>query len=103
MERHIGMWHKENDPNKSEVGELLIDGNHVEFYSRFDNDIFPVTFIGEDGQYRYKVFANGYSRPGKNRVLENTLSHRVFYVLMENFDFSKGTDISGIEEFSFAS
>ena len=102
MERHIGIWNKENDSNKSEVGELLIDGNHLEFYSRFHGLVFPETFIGEDGQYRYKVFVDGYSKPGQNRIIDYTSSHRVFYVLMQNFDFSKGTDISGVEEFSFA-
>lgn len=101
MERHIGTWHKEKDSSKSEVGELLIDGNHLEFYSRFHGLIFPETFIGEDGQYRYKVFVNGYAKPGQNRTLDYTSSHRIFYVLMQNFDFSKGMDISGIEEFSF--
>ena len=102
MERHIGTWHKENDSSKSEVGELLIDGNHLEFYSRSHGLVFPETFIGEDGQFRYKVFVNGYAKPGQNRILDYTSSHRVFYVLMQNFDFSKGTDISGVEEFSFA-
>lgn len=102
MERHIGTWHKENDPGESKVGELLIDGNHIEFYSRFHGLVFPETFIGEDGQYRYKVFVNGYAKPGQNRVLDYTSSHRVFYVLMQNFDFSKGTDISGVEEVTFA-
>ena len=101
MERHIGTWHRENDPSNSEVGELLIDGNHIEFYSRFLGTVFPETFIGEDGQYGYKVFVNGSAKPGQNRVVENTASHRVFYVLMQNFGFSKGTDISGIKEFSF--
>lgn len=101
MERHIGTWCKENDSGKSEVGELLIDGNHLEFYSRFHGLVFPETFIGEDGQYRYKVFVNGYAKPGQNRVIEHTSSHRVFYVLMQNFDFSQGTDISGVEEVSF--
>ncbi len=102
MERHIGTWHKENDSRNSEVGELLIDGNYLEFYSRFHGLVFPETFIGEDGQYKYKVFVNGYAKPGRNRVLDYTSCHRVSYVLMQNFDFSKGTDISGIEEFSFA-
>ena len=52
MERHIGTWHRENDSRNSEVGELLIDGNYLEFYSRFHGLVFPETFIGEDGQYK---------------------------------------------------
>ena len=53
MKRHIGTWHRENDPSNSEVGELLIDGNHIEFYSRFHGTVFPETFIGEDGSFSY--------------------------------------------------
>ena len=102
MERHIGTWYKEKDSQKQEVGELIIDGNHIEFYSRFHGEVFPCTFIGYDGQYKYKVFVNGQSRPSSNRILEYTSSHRVYYVLMQNFEFSKGLDISGIKEFSFA-
>ena len=101
MKRHIGIWNKEFEPDKKEVGELLIEGNHVEFYSRFPHSVFPETFIGEDGQYTYKVFVNGYSSPGQSQSIEYAASHRVFYVLMQNFEFSKGTDISGIKEFSF--
>lgn len=102
MERHIGTWYIEKNPSISKVGELLIDGNHLEFYSRYQDLVFPETFIGEDGQFRYKVFVNGYAKSGQNRVLDYTSSHRVFYVLMQNFDFSKGVDISGIEELSFS-
>lgn len=102
MERHIGIWFKENEPEKKEVAELLIGVNTVEFYSRFHGEVFPVTFIGSDGEYSYKVFANGSSKPSSNRLLDYTSSHRVFYVLQQNFDFSKGIDISGISEFSFS-
>lgn len=102
MERHIGTWFKEAEPERHEVAELIIDGNNIEFYSRFHGEVFPSTFIGGDGEYSYKVFTNGYSKPSSNRLLDYTSSHRVFYVLMQNFDFSHGTDISGIEEFSFS-
>ena len=101
MERHIGTWYKESEKDKTEVGELIIDGNNIEFYSRFYEPAFPTTFIGSDGQFSYKVFVNGITNDGQNRTIENTSSHRVFYVLMQNFDFSKGLDISGITEFSF--
>lgn len=101
MERHIGTWYKENDSSKSEVGELLIDGNHIEFYSRYHGEVFPTTFVGSDGEYRYKIFVNGASKSSNNRLLDHTSSHRVFYVLMQNFGFSHGTDISEIIEFSF--
>lgn len=102
MERHVGTWFKEKEPEKKEVAELLIDGNSIEFYSRFHGEVFPTTFIGSDGEYRYKVFVNGSTKPSSNRLLDYTSSYRVFYVLMQNFDFSKGIDISGIIEFSFS-
>ncbi|MBR5232938.1 MAG: hypothetical protein IKW03_01890 [Clostridia bacterium] len=102
MERHIGMWFKESNPQKKEVAELIIDGNSVEFYSRFHGEVFPTTFIGNDGDRSYKVFVNGTARSINKRLLDYTSSHRVFYVLMQNFSFSKGTNISGVVEFSFS-
>lgn len=102
MERHIGTWFKEGDAQKKEVAELLIEGNSIEFYSRFHGEVFPTTFIGSDGEYSYKVFANGSNRVSSNRLLDYTSAHRVFYVLMQNFEFSKGIDISGVVEFTFS-
>lgn len=102
MKRHVGTCFKEKEPEKKEVSELLIDGNSIEFYSRFHGEVFPTTFIGSDAEYRYKVFVNGSTKPSINRLLDYTSSHRVFYVLMQNFSFSKGIDISGILEFSFS-
>ena len=101
MERHIGTWYKGSEKDKTEVGELVIDGNSIEFYSRFYEPVFPITFIGSDGQFSYKVFVNGTTNGGQNRTIENTSSHRVLYVLLQNFDFSKDFDISGVSEFSF--
>lgn len=99
-ERHICAWHKEND-KKEEAGELIIDGNLIEFYSRFHGEVFPASFIGGDGIRGYKVFVNGSARPSERKSLEYSSSHRVFYVLMQNFQFSQGLEISGIKEFSF--
>lgn len=101
MERHIGTWYKESEKEKTEVGELLIDGNHIEFYSRFHGIFFPAAFIGEDGRFSYKIFVNGQTNSKQNKIIDYTSSHRVFYVLMQNFGFSKGMDISGVTEFSF--
>lgn len=100
LERHICAWHKEKN-DKDEVGELIIDGNLIEFYSRFHGEVFPSTYIGGDGDRSYKVFANGSAKYSERRTLDNSSSHRVFYVLMQNFEFSKGLEISGIKEFSF--
>ena len=32
MERHIGIWNEEKEDEKYEAGELIIDGNRIEFY-----------------------------------------------------------------------
>lgn len=101
MERHICAWHKENSGKSDEVGELIIDGNLIEFYSRFHEVVFPSTYIGGDGEREYKVFVNGSAKHSERKSLDYSSAHRVFYVLMQNFQFSKGTDISGIKEFSF--
>lgn len=101
MERHICVWHKENSDNSDEVGWIIIDGNLVEFYSRFHGEVFPSTFIGRDGDHGYKVFVNGSAKHSERKSLDFSSSHRVFYVLMQNYQFSKGIDISGIKEFSF--
>ncbi len=102
MERHIGTWFKESNPKIKEIAELIIDGNSIEFYSRFHGEVFPATFIGNDGEHSYKVFVNGASRSSNKRLLDYTISHRVFYVLMQNYDFSKGMEISSITDFSFS-
>lgn len=102
MERHIGTWFKEKEHEKKEVAELIIDGNNIEFYSRFHGEVFPTAFIGSDGEHIYKVFVNGSIKPSNNRSLNYTSSHRVSYALMQNFSFSNGIDISGIVEFSFS-
>ena len=101
MERRIGIWEKEGDTDKFEAGELIIDDNLIEFYTRFPVGIFPSTYIGGDGERSYKVFVNGSASSSSRRTLEYAASHRVYYVLMQNFGFSKGTDISGITEVSF--
>lgn len=101
MERHICVWHKEGVKEKAEVGELIIEGNKIEFYSRFHGEIFPSTYIGGDGNVGYKVFVNGSAKHSNRKTLDYSSAHKVFYVLMQNFDFSKGLEIAGIKEFSF--
>lgn len=101
MERHICAWCKENSNKPDEVGELIIDGNLIEFYSRFHGEVFPTTFIGGDGEHEYKIFVNGSAKGSERRTLDYSSSHRVVYVLMQNFHFSKGLEISDIKGFSF--
>lgn len=101
MERHIGIWRREGENDTSEAGELIMDDDIIEFYARFPVDIWPSAYTGSDGKIAYKVFVNGRAASSSRRSLEYASSHRVAYVLMQNFGFSKGNDISGIEEVSF--
>jgi len=101
MERRIGVCYNENTPEKKDVGELIIDGNHIEFYSRIAGEIFPTAFIGSDGERHYKVFTKGSTDAGVNKTLSLSANYRVFYVLMQNYEFPKGIEIEGITEVSF--
>ena len=101
MERHIGIWYKEGHPESKEVGELIIDGNSIDFLCRFHGEVFPCAFIGNDGEFDYKVFVNGQSYPHFSKTVDHTSSYRVYYVLMKEFEFSKGIEIEEINDFSF--
>ncbi len=81
---------------------MIINGNEIEFYSRFHEETFSFAYIGSDGEMGYKVFTiPGNVKLIDNRTLNNVSAHRVSYVLMKNWEFSKGNEISGIQEFSF--
>lgn len=93
------MWKKEGGKNP-EVAELIIEGNHIEFYSR-DYEVFPCTYIGSDGEHSYKVFTNGCGDNGQNRSLKIATSYKVRFVLLQNYGYEAGTDVTGITECSF--
>lgn len=98
MERHIGLWEKENG-DKPAVAELIIDGNQIEFYLRY-SEVFPCAFVGSDNDHRYKVFTSGTGNYGKHRTLDNVASYRVFYVLQQNYEFKSGLEIDDIKTVS---
>jgi len=81
MERIIKIWEKELEPEQKEGAELIINGNNLEFYSRFDYACFPTTYIGKDQGYCYKFFSNGLSKPGINCLLKDTHTHQISYLL----------------------
>lgn len=100
MERHIGLWRKESDDSPA-VAELIIDGNHIEFYCRGNREVFPCAFVGSDNDHRYKVFINGTCEYGKHRTLENVVSYKAIYVLLQNYKYEQGLKIEGITTCSF--
>ena len=99
MNRHIGLWDKE-DGKKPEVAELIIDGNHIEFYSR-DCEVLPCAYIGSDGEHSYKVVTNGCREEGPNRTLEMATSYNVCFAILQNYEYEAGTNVTGITECSF--
>lgn len=100
MERHIGLWREEHD-DTPEVAELIIEGNHIEFYRRNTDVIFPHAYVGSDNDHRYKIFTNGEAEYGRYRTLDNVASCKTFFVLQQNCDYKKGLSIEGIVEASF--
>ena len=100
MERHIGLW-KEEYADKPTVAELIIDGNHIEFYNRDVHGINGCAYVGTDDDCRYKVFTNGSAEYGKYRTLSNVASFRTIYVLKQNCEYQKGLKIEGIKSATF--
>ena len=100
MERHIGLWKKENEEH-SAVAELVIDGNCIEFYIRDSDSINRCSYISNDSDCRLKVFTNGYIDNGKNKTLDNAASVEAFFVLKQNYDFQKGLTVERIKSASF--
>lgn len=101
MERHIGLWKKEYENDNFTAAELIIDGNHIEFYNQDVLDINACAYIGGDGTCRYKVFTNGSDRYGKYKTLDNATSYRVLYVLKQNCAYQKGLNIEHVKSASF--
>lgn len=100
VERHIGTWRKENE-DTPEVAELIIEGNHIEFYRRDYGEVFPCAFVGSDGEHSYKVFTKGCTAKGKYKTLELASSYRTFFVLQQNYEFPMGLEIENIIQCSF--
>lgn len=71
MERIIGNFQsQENDSDKT--GEIIIDGNNIEFYLRGSHNPFVKTYIGSDGYMGYSVYVSGPDYVGNHRTLDNS-------------------------------
>ena len=102
MERHIGTWRNESSGEDS-VSELIIDGNHIEFYQR--GTFLPIyqAHISCDLElgYEYKVVTTDVCEHGKYNTLNNSSSYKVLYVFQQNCNFQQGYSIEGIMSASF--
>lgn len=100
IERHICNW-KRVGSDKTYVGELVVDGNQIEFYVKDLGNASPAVYIGCDCGHYYKIVTTGFSQWGKNKTLENAASYNVSYVLQQNEMLSDCRDTNGICSFSF--
>ena len=84
MERIIASFNTDTNAIASKqesVGEIVIDGNSIEFYVRDTCSHFVHAFNGGDGHFVYTVFVNGPEYIGNNRTLIYSSCYRVLCVL----------------------
>ena len=84
MERIIASFKTEKNAIFSEeehIGEIVLDGNSIEFYVRDTNNPFVHSYIGGDGHFGYTVFVDGPEYIGNNKTLDNSSCYRVLCVL----------------------
>ena len=98
MERYIGLFEKKDD--KPEVGELIINGNHIEFYWR-GTRILSKSVLMSGADCEYRVFINGENPYGSLGTLDNTGSYHVEYALKQGYPFEEDETIKRIESVSF--
>ena len=98
--RRICGW-KRIGTDKQCVGELIVNGNQIEFYAQDSGNSSPDVFVGGDKEYRYKVVTNGYNVFGANKTLNLSCSYNVRYALMQSFTPSEERESTDIIGFSF--
>ena len=107
MKRVIGIWRdvSEREEKCGEVGELIIDGNNLQFYTRFIGKIFRGVFIGKAENFStYKVFTDD-DRPriiNDNRSIDYSYSSNIVFALKDNVNWINWYDDKVIDSFSFS-
>ncbi|MBO4845834.1 MAG: hypothetical protein J5525_05940 [Lachnospiraceae bacterium] len=87
--------------NDEHIGEIIIDGNSIEFYVRDTNNPFVHAYIGGDGHYGYTVFVNDSEYKGRNKTLDNSSSYRVLCVLKSARIHEDPIETENVTEVSF--
>lgn len=100
MVRHIGLW-KNSFDNKSDIGELIVTGNEIEFYYRGNSNIFNSYFDGFVDNHHYRVVGESRFISGNNKSLSDSTAFKVAYVLQQNCTFDFNVDNNIIGECSF--
>ena len=105
MKRLLGTWVTESSTSENsmpQIGELIIDGNEIEFYCRGTDGMFDGIYIGDAGDMHcYKVVAQACRESGVRKTLEHAYSYYVSYVLQQNCSFQQGENVSNIIDCSF--
>ena len=101
MNHIFGLWNKLNDEGNKHIGELFIDGNHLELYVRDTVDPFDHILFGSDGERYYMVSSIGDGLPTTERLLYNSNCLHVRYAIVQNqpIDY-QGNDVL-VKSFSF--
>lgn len=105
MKRLFGTWIRECDESESskpETGELIIDGNNIEFYRQGNREVFPSAFVCRGGDlHEYKVIAQACRESGMRKTLDHACDYQVSHVLQQNCAFQTGIYTGNIVDCSF--
>lgn len=94
-----GNWKRESSEN-SNIGELIIDNEYLEFSVMNESFPFNCSFVGNDGEHNYKVYTYG-TGSTKYKHINCGHGYRVRKVALSNAGFQKGLIIENIISFSF--
>lgn len=83
--RHIGIWESNG---KETVGELVIDGNKIEFYNRNLFDKPTHIFLPKGVNEKFLVFTDGHCDFGSQCNIDHAISYYVRFVLESNTNFN---------------
>lgn len=105
MKRLLDTWTLEGHAaqnSKPETGELIIDGNDIEFYRQGSGELFTSVFVCHGGDMHcYKVVAQACRESGTQKTLDHASNYRVSYVLQQNCPFRPGIIADNITDCSF--
>ena len=104
MERIIASFKPDSgviEVNDGHIGEIVIDGNKIEFYVREHSNPFVRAYYGGDECFGYTVYVSGTEYMGPNRTLDNSMCRRVQCVLKSAQYHKDPIDKENVVGFSF--
>lgn len=104
MERVIATFKSNKsigDSDDNHVGEIIIDGNSIEFYVRNHINPFTRIYTGSDGVHSYSIYVNGSEYIGSNKTLDYASCYRVLCVLKSSRIYTEPIDVENVTNVSF--